>query len=658
MFRIASAVFLLVRSLGLFSLLQLTCMRSVVAQGVDGLGTCLQQAGIFQVVLPSDSLFQEASRCNTWRPGTTWAPSAVVKVTSAQQVSAAVVCATQSQVTVSARSGSHSFVADACRGQLIIDVSELTSFELDAAQGTVTWGSGHVHGELYGKLLNDGLVTPGGTETMVGTAGLWLGCGRGILTQMYGFSCDALRAVEYVDANGQIKIADATQNQDIFWIARGGGNFFPGIVTKFTAKTFPMPTNVQKRICFYPLSATQAALRAWTNHINDWSDPSRKLFSGVVILADRLYISWNGFSQDSTETAWLDDTIDSINAAIIADPECYSGSLSWLERLIDEEWALKFSYDDLFVKDTWPNWNLAGPTIAGSVMVPKSRVIDDALLFAIQDYAINTPRTVADLVNIYPMGGSGVNDVDPSSTAYGGRDAGWIIHYKKEKVAENPSLYLEQANEFERALHEDHGLPCKGFFNYASHDIPCAPTEDEWLAAHFSDATRLKEIVLQEDPQGRFYRYILQTAPSSGTTSMPTMTPTRGPTGQPTTAPGLQTSDPTLSLSTSIPTVTPTGGPTGQPIAAPTVRTSEPTLNPTTLIPTVTPTGNSAGQPTSATTGQPADASTTGQPSVTPTTDTPFGQDVSQFDQGSGSLAGPSFMFACSTIVTIFYMLC
>ncbi len=68
-----------------------------------------------------------------------------------------------------------------------------------------------------------------------------------------GFVCDGIEEFEVVLANGDIKIANDSTNRDLCIALRGGGNNF-GIVTKFTARTFPN-TKIWAGYLFHPLSA-------------------------------------------------------------------------------------------------------------------------------------------------------------------------------------------------------------------------------------------------------------------------------------------------------------------------------------------------------------------------------------------------------------------
>jgi len=207
-----------------------------------------------------------------------------VRVTRKEHVQEAVKCAAAAGATISARSGAHSFDNQACAGDVIIDVSPLDSF--DRAPGdVVTFGSGHLHGQLYYKLSQHGLVVAGGAENGVGTAGLWLGCGRGPLTVIHGLSCDSIRAIEYVDATGGLRTADARHNADMYWMARGGGGEFPGIVTNFTAQAHRMPQRVRQIVCNFDARATGWwVIKAWAENLQEMQDPNRKLFTHIKVL--------------------------------------------------------------------------------------------------------------------------------------------------------------------------------------------------------------------------------------------------------------------------------------------------------------------------------------------------------------------------------------
>ena len=67
------------------------------------------------------------------------------------------------------------------------------------------------------------MATPGGEVSVTGVAGLTLGGGLGKMMRTRGLSCDNLRSVEIVTADGMIRTASRDEHSDLFWAARGGG---------------------------------------------------------------------------------------------------------------------------------------------------------------------------------------------------------------------------------------------------------------------------------------------------------------------------------------------------------------------------------------------------------------------------------------------------
>ena len=84
-----------------------------------------------------------------------------------------------------------------------------------------------------------GLATTGGVVSTTGIAGLTLGGGLGWLMGKYGMAVNNVRSVELVDANGQIRTADAEQNPDLYWALRGGGGNF-GVAASFEYDAHPV----------------------------------------------------------------------------------------------------------------------------------------------------------------------------------------------------------------------------------------------------------------------------------------------------------------------------------------------------------------------------------------------------------------------------------
>jgi FAD/FMN-containing dehydrogenase len=87
-----------------------------------------------------------------------------------------------------------------------------------------------------------GRYVQGGGCTSVGAAGGFMqGGGFGSWSKKYGIAAASLLEAEVVTAGGEVLIANACQNQDLFWALRGGGGGTFGIVTRVTLETHPLP---------------------------------------------------------------------------------------------------------------------------------------------------------------------------------------------------------------------------------------------------------------------------------------------------------------------------------------------------------------------------------------------------------------------------------
>ena len=108
-------------------------------------------------------------------------------------------------------------------------------------QPAVSVGPGAIWGQVYNEVTTKGgrYVQGGGCMT-VGVAGLVLGGGFGSFSKAYGLAGASLLEAEIVTADGEVKIANACSNPDLFWALKGGGGGF-GVVTRVTLRTHALP---------------------------------------------------------------------------------------------------------------------------------------------------------------------------------------------------------------------------------------------------------------------------------------------------------------------------------------------------------------------------------------------------------------------------------
>jgi FAD/FMN-containing dehydrogenase len=120
------------------------------------------------------------------------------------------------------------FVGAGCAGK--VDPQPAVSIEPGAI-----WG--HAYNEV---VVKGGRYVQGGGCLTVGVAGIILGGGFGSFSKAYGTAAASLIEAEIVTADGDVKIANACSNPDLFWALKGGGGGF-GIVTRVTLRTHDLP---------------------------------------------------------------------------------------------------------------------------------------------------------------------------------------------------------------------------------------------------------------------------------------------------------------------------------------------------------------------------------------------------------------------------------
>ncbi|KAF1845473.1 Glucooligosaccharide oxidase [Cucurbitaria berberidis CBS 394.84] len=138
------------------------------------------------------------------------------------------------------RGGGHSPVAGASsiKGGSLIDMSLFNEVTPSDDGKSVIIGAGCKWIQVSKVLEAKGLAAVGGRNSAVGVGGLILGGGLSFFSPRFGFVCSNIIQYEIVLANGSIAIASKTQNSDLWRALKGGSNNF-GIVTRFTAHTFP-----------------------------------------------------------------------------------------------------------------------------------------------------------------------------------------------------------------------------------------------------------------------------------------------------------------------------------------------------------------------------------------------------------------------------------
>jgi len=126
-----------------------------------------------------------------------------------------------------------------------------------------------------------GLAVPSGIISTTGVGGLTLGGGLGHLTRQYGLTIDNLLAADVVLASGQVVVASAQENADLFWALRGGGGNF-GVVTSFLFRAHQVHT-----VCAGPmlweLDQASDIMKYYREFITQAPEPMNGFFAFLTV---------------------------------------------------------------------------------------------------------------------------------------------------------------------------------------------------------------------------------------------------------------------------------------------------------------------------------------------------------------------------------------
>jgi FAD/FMN-containing dehydrogenase len=191
-------------------------------------------------------------------------PDAIALAEHADDVGEAVRLARERGWRIGVRSGGHSWSGNAIRdGGLLLDLSGLDDFEIDANSRVASVGPGVRGADLQQALNAEGLYFPTGTCRSVAVAGYTLGGGASFSGKKDGPAAHALRAIDVVTADGELRHVDDESHPDLMWAARGGGPSFFAAVTRMHLELRPLPGAMYTALYVYPVEVIDEFL-AWS----------------------------------------------------------------------------------------------------------------------------------------------------------------------------------------------------------------------------------------------------------------------------------------------------------------------------------------------------------------------------------------------------------
>ncbi|ELY37810.1 FAD-binding oxidoreductase [Natronorubrum tibetense] len=233
------------------------------------------------LILPDSEEYDDAR--NVWNGLINEYPAVVVRVADATDVASAVRFARNTDLELAVRGGAHHQTGSAVVDNgLVIDLEDLDSIQVDPERQTAHVEPGTRAEDVLAETQEHGLATPTGSAGSVGIPGSTLGGGIGWIRRKHGLSIEALRSVEIVTPDGELRTASPDENEDLFWAIRGGGGNF-GIVTSFEFELYKVGPMVQGLGVFYPAAAADSVVETYRQVMSEAPEElTTMLISGHV----------------------------------------------------------------------------------------------------------------------------------------------------------------------------------------------------------------------------------------------------------------------------------------------------------------------------------------------------------------------------------------
>ncbi|KAH9874918.1 hypothetical protein J1614_004406 [Plenodomus biglobosus] len=435
-------------------------------------------------------------------------PAAVVTPRTNDEVAAALACAVDAGVKVSALNGGHSYGAyglGGIDGVLVLNMERFTETSFDAATGLFTYGGGSRVGPAATWLWeNHGRHFPHVRANWVGLAGSSIGGGFGTTSRFLGTPMDNLESVEMMLYNGTIVKASRRENPDVFFVVQGAASSY-GILLSLTTRTwkpeFESVTN-------FTISLGNVDLDTGAQALIDIQDWAMTEAPDTFSLRWQLAGEWNGSGFFYGNPADFD--------AVFA---------SLIKRLPNTTTTTQSTLD------FWSMENFAAPQLNGTVdtFPPRVMYLQALVLRSDQPFTFESAKALyqyttlafnrTDLTEFgfLDLWGGVSRNVKDNAQAMAYANNQWLIRWEG-RLANGLTQWPADATEymqagfrpFQEQLRKER-IPLRGFVNYRDTELTLA----QWsVRLYGNNFEKMKRIKTKLDPRGVFTTHP-QSIPSS-----------------------------------------------------------------------------------------------------------------------------------------------
>ncbi|KAJ4488464.1 hypothetical protein J3R30DRAFT_941597 [Lentinula aciculospora] len=160
------------------------------------------------------------------------------------------------------------------------------------ASAGVTLGAGVQWQDAYAFAESHNITLVGGSDKTVGAAGGWLqGGGHSMLSNTMGLGVDRALQFKVVTPDGQYRVANACQNQDLFFALRGGGGGTFGVVMESTVLASPQVSLQVVMVGFASTTDTALTRQLWSTMTSNALQWAEEGWGGVAVANVAIYIN-------------------------------------------------------------------------------------------------------------------------------------------------------------------------------------------------------------------------------------------------------------------------------------------------------------------------------------------------------------------------------
>jgi FAD/FMN-containing dehydrogenase len=428
-------------------------------------------------------------------------PAGIAYCRNPHDVATCLAFAGRYRVPVAARCGGHSYAGWSSTSGLIVDVTAMSGVSVSG--GTATVGAGTRLIDFYSGLADQGRAVPGGSCPTVGISGLTLGGGIGVVGRAYGLTCDNVQSLQIVTADGQVRVASASTNPDLFWACRGGGGGNFGVVTSFTFGTHPAADIV---LFFLSWPWSQAARvisgwQSWAPYAPDqlWSNLHLAAAPGGSVPSIQVGGTYLGTVSEAQAE------LEKLYAAAGSDPSSpYLQSTTWLHAILVEAGCANLTVSECHL----PSQGAGGQLSRASEYAksdfftkPLSSAGLGTLLAGVAKFqGIGGAPGASGGIAFDALGGA-INRVAPDATAFVHRDALFGAQYTTTWPGGAAAAAVSRQHAWQQSFWQSMRPYASGqaYQNYIDPDLA------DWQQAYYgANYARLAQVKAAYDPHRLF----------------------------------------------------------------------------------------------------------------------------------------------------------